>query len=317
VALASSRRRRGFTLIELLVVIAIIAILIGMLLPAVQKVRESAARSQCSNNLHQIGVAMHAYHGVFQKFPAPRPIPNLYTGGAALVDYTVVNGQISGGHIELAWMGRLLPYIEQDNLFKEATTVGPAPNFFVNYTKAIATPVKTYICPSDPRTQVQTGDPTQHVGFTCYHGVSGSNDRFGLGATNGIFGVDTGGVRTGQIKDGLSGTLMIGERPPTDDLYWGWWGYSDYDNLLANPFIDYWDNNCVKYLPDKYRPGGSHPSPSDPDHNCDGQHFWSYHTNGANWLMGDGAIRYIPYSIVASSITAMATRNGGEVTPDF
>src|SRR5262249_22673816 len=131
----SASRRTAFTLIELLVVIAIIAILIALLLPAVQKVRESAARAQCQNNLKQLGIALHAYHGQYQRFPAARPAPTLYTGGAI----TVISASGTAGTLTLAWMGKILPFVEQDNLFKQASTPsnpsgGP---YFDNFQAAI------------------------------------------------------------------------------------------------------------------------------------------------------------------------------------
>src|SRR5258708_6486064 len=157
--------RFAFTLIELLVVIAIIAILIGLLLPAVQKVREAAARMKCSNNMKQIGIALHAFHDTLGKFPTPRgdlQAPTQYNGG-----FTVYGG----------WMCDLLPYIEQDGLKKKLTYY---PNFnFGTFLANYTTPVKTYICPSDSRIEaVHPGDGA----FTSYLGVTGNDNLlFGSG----------------------------------------------------------------------------------------------------------------------------------------
>jgi prepilin-type N-terminal cleavage/methylation domain-containing protein/prepilin-type processing-associated H-X9-DG protein len=127
-----SSRARAFTLIELLVVIAIIAVLIGLLLPAVQKVREAAARMQCQNNLKQLALACHSYHDAMNRFPA-----NIELAGTAN-DSTGV-----------AWsfLAQLLPYIEQDNLYRQANI---PTNTFLQSAPQVATPVKTFLCPSDP-----------------------------------------------------------------------------------------------------------------------------------------------------------------------
>src|SRR5579862_5752122 len=122
--MSTSARRGGFTLIELLVVIAIIAILIGLLVPAVQKVREAAARTQCQNNLKQIGLAVHDYHGTFKKLP---PIGNWnveFRGN----DYPALScggGLTSADGIQGSWLVHLLPYLEQGNLFAEFTSAAP------------------------------------------------------------------------------------------------------------------------------------------------------------------------------------------------
>jgi prepilin-type N-terminal cleavage/methylation domain-containing protein len=123
--------REGFTLIELLVVIAIIAILIGILLPAVQKVRAAAARLQCQNNLKQLGLALHNFHDASQHFPAPR---GTHTPNPLFTEFR-------------GWMCEILPYVEQDNLGRAMYTNPWYVGFFAYY----GTPVKAYTCPSDPR----------------------------------------------------------------------------------------------------------------------------------------------------------------------
>jgi prepilin-type N-terminal cleavage/methylation domain-containing protein len=282
----------AFTLIELLVVIAIIAILIGLLMPAVQKVREAAARAKCSNNLKQIGLALHNYHAAFGKLPPARG--DLQDPSQNTV-FTVYGG----------WMCNILPYIEQDNLLKTIRPFfQPSPNgFYNNYHRN----VPTFICPSDGRLplQLQAGG---NGNVTSYVGVAGSDtdiNRQFNGPSNGIFDISGTGIRLTDIYDGTSNTLMIGERPPAQDLYWGWWSVSDYDCLLfVNEGFGFY-GDCVN--PGLFRPG----KPNGP---CSGDsnHFWSFHAQGANWALGDGSVRFLPYSAQAITIP-MGSRNGGEI----
>jgi prepilin-type N-terminal cleavage/methylation domain-containing protein len=282
-------RRAAFTLIELLVVIAIIAVLIGLLLPAVQKVREAAARAKCSNNLKQIGLALHNYHDTYQHLPPPR--------GNHLA--TPVFTEFRG------WMCEILPYVEQDNLARNMYTNPWYVGFFVTFNM----PVQTYLCPSDPRNLQSI--PNGNGALTSYLGVTGSDNDVNVqfnGPTNGVFNVSSPGIRLTDITDGTSNTLMAGERPPSADLNLGWWGASDYDNLLSTRQL-YGDifgaGGCV--LPGLYGPGRTN-GPCNGDDN----HFWSFHPNGAIWLLSDGSVRFLPYSASAATIP-LASRNAGDV----
>jgi len=289
----ASGARRGFTLIELLVVIAIIAILIGLLLPAVQKVREAAARAKCANNLKQIGLGVHNHESSTGYLPPSRG--DLFGPG-------VYAATTYGG-----WMCKLLPHIEQDPLFKRLYSWSAG--YFANF----GTVVPTFICPSVPRnlTTITAGNGA----MTTYLGVTGSDATFAAqytGPSNGIFEVSDNGnprkVTITSITDGTSNTLMVGERPPTKDGYWGWWAVSDYDCLLSVNQQYSYDSGCT--FPGRFRP-----EPLGENAPCNGgaNHFWAYHTSGGNWLMGDGSVRFIAYSADPLAILAMGSRNGGEV----
>jgi prepilin-type N-terminal cleavage/methylation domain-containing protein len=309
--LPKPRRRFAFTLIELLVVIAIIAILIGLLVPAVQKVREAAARTQCANNLHQIGVGLHNYADVYKRLPPPRGnyfVPYATFFGAVPPTSPDYGGLFPGQFTQYGgWMVNLLPYVEQGNLRNAMNYTGSGwvTPFFGNYN----TPVPVYNCPMDPRV---ASSPTGTNGaMTSFLGVTGSDASFAaqiLGPTNGIFNVSSIGTRFVEIQDGTSNTLMVGERPPSNDTFWGWWAVSDFDCLLSTA-----DRTAQGYGlysgcgVGVYGPGNLNTGPCGGDTN----HYWSFHTGGCNWLYGDASVHFIAYS-AAPVINAMATRNGGE-----
>jgi prepilin-type N-terminal cleavage/methylation domain-containing protein len=279
-------RRPGFTLIELLVVIAIIAILIALLVPAVQKVREAAARTQCQNNLKQIGLALHSHHDGFKRLPPPRGDLQSPTQNTV---FTVYGG----------WMCNLLEFIEQLNLRNNIKWSGP---YFANYSK----PVLIYRCPSDPRLDsINTGG---NGNLTNYLGVTGSKYDFNAqisGPSDGIFDINSRGIRLAAITDGTSNTLMVGERPPSQDIYWGWWAVSDYDCLLSVQQAYSFYGGCT--YPGIFRQGFLNSGTCGGDSN----HFWSNHTNGANWLLGDASTRWLAYSAQPITIP-MASRAGND-----
>jgi prepilin-type N-terminal cleavage/methylation domain-containing protein/prepilin-type processing-associated H-X9-DG protein len=296
---------RGFTLIELLVVIAIIAILIALLVPGVQKVREASTRTQCLNNMKQIGQALHNYHDVFGSFPLQKH------------------------HRADCWMYKILPYIEQEDLFKQGQSHDAA-----IYDAAWLTIVGMYICPADPRGfggGVYIDEKLGTYAMTSYLGVAGkvSTDNPDSGviapyqqdAIKAYQLLDDEptlhlAIKLTQILDGASNTVMVGERPPSPDNFWGWWAYQDWDNFN-------WAIMDVAYAPYSWDPNSGAPcpalsyfSPGDLINYCHSNHYWSFHYSGGNWLMCDGSVHFMDYSAGTTVIPQMATRNGGEVVAD-
>jgi prepilin-type N-terminal cleavage/methylation domain-containing protein/prepilin-type processing-associated H-X9-DG protein len=295
------RVRRAFTLIELLVVIAIIAVLIGLLLPAVQKVREAAARSACTNNLKQLATACHMYESANGNLP---------------VNYHTENGW--GWSIEMkypywSWLARILPMIEQENLYR----LGGIPNNnFVQSQAALATPVKTFFCPSDNAAQQQTRTDRANlegvpIALTNYKGVSGAVWIYGsfaytppntpagwdgLANADGIFyrGDYKRPLKVVNIRDGSSNTFMIGEDVPEMNIHCSW------------PYANNAVGTCA--IP----PNNFTSAPDWPNVYS----FRSRHNNGLNFAYADGSVHWVSNSINLATYRAMATINGGEtVTP--
>jgi prepilin-type N-terminal cleavage/methylation domain-containing protein len=346
-----TRRSRAFTLIELLVVIAIIAVLIGLLVPAVQKVREAANRAQCMNNLKQIGIALHHYHDTHKHFP-----PALENWSSAVLKANKGNARYRYWY--WSWLARTLQYIEGDNLYRVAdayaalgdnkTFTYPSPNHEWNPwgnwaissgavkpdNPGLETLIPTYTCPSDGRVlvaeQVPTGNGSsywQSMAFTSYLGVNGlDGSQTAVNAKKpGTFGIfyPYSKVRMADITDGTSNTIMVGERPPSADLEYGWWfaGAGFYDSvakgqtgegditLSSQALVYAKENGCKTPSLASWvglRPGNLKQA-------CDQSHFWSMHPGGALFLFADGSATFLTYDVTQATLNALATKDGDEV----
>ena len=286
--------RRGFTLIEILVVIAIIAVLIGLLLPAVQKVREAAARVKCQNNLKQIGLALHLYHDAHEVLPPgyrdPLPPPQFGPGWG--------------------WAAFLLPSLEQGNLYRElgveTQNLGNGANPVLP-TPLTQTALGVFTCPSDAGPAVNPN--YDNHGRSDYRGVGGGRQPMVpiaggmgladiLGPLDGIFWRNSR-VRFGDVTDGLSNTLMVGETAldPGRDKWGGIWvGAVRRDAAVMWVSGVYW---LVET--DTLRINGT-----------DKWGFGSQHPAGANFVAVDGSVHFIRDDMDPAVVALLCSRNDGQ-----
>ena len=335
-------KRSGFTLVELLVVIAIIGILVGLLLPAVQSAREAARRMQCSNNLKQLGLALHNYHDTHRQFPINYSMSAAGFGGSG-------GNSGDGNSRQCSWMGMILPMIEQTNLYNRidwnvGLKVNGAPSVNVPIAQTV---IPAFRCPSDgsgnngkygDREWLGRWTPASlygEFGGTNYKGCVGSDWAFGSLYSNNLGGIPNGldgsnGMfvrdenvrpanpkdrkRMADVTDGLSNTYAIGEALPELSSHTFWYGVNVNLATSAIPLNSYLKvyratNPRANYF------GNLGPSPQFAPY-WDWVNNYSYasnHTGGGQFTMGDGSVRFVSENIDLQMYRATGSMNGGEV----
>jgi prepilin-type processing-associated H-X9-DG protein len=318
-------------LIELLVVIAIIAILIGLLLPAVQKVREAAARAKCTNNLKQIGLALHSYHDSKNMFP-----PGYIDGNSDPT--STPDNDVGPGW---GWGSFILPYLEQNAVYNQINfnqPVGTGVNADISQL-----PLAIWQCPSDPWQQTVPvydsgfGGPIAYVAHGNYVGCNGWEECFsnagGAGDGSGSDGLQGGLGQSGNglfyrnsrntmanVTDGLSNTVIAGERSGNHSP-------ATWTGAIAGGRCPAWMADTVPpYTPP---PGAAYDNADYGEcfifAHCNATHlpnadfpifdpdtFYSMHPNGANFLFGDGSVRFLGSNIDPVTYQWLATIAGGE-----
>lgn len=316
----SCRSRHAFTLIELLVVIAIIAVLIGLLLPAVQKVREAAARMSCQNNMKQLGLGLHNYQGTTGYFP-PGALRSPNTG--TVTPFYQKFGVTRNG-VRHSWSIFLLPYIEQDALYKMYNL---NEDWAASANDGVRrTTLKMMTCPSTPggariftksvtiptgagggtRTiEIASGDYGPNNGYDAALVTNGLADA--VPNRNGVLDVNLS-LSVPEIRDGTSNTILLSEDAGRPDRY-----QAGVMTVALGQLDGGWADHDNEYVVHGYNAAGT--ASGGPCHtNCtNNNEVYSFHSGGANHVMGDGSVRFIRASMDIRQFVKLVTYAGNEV----
>lgn len=319
-----SYRLRGFTLIELLVVIAIIAILIALLLPAVQQAREAARRTQCRNNLKQLGIALHNYHDIYNTFP-----PGYTARGVAATD--PISAETGPGY---AWSFALLPALEQANLVSAVDTNLDASDV-VNRAVVQDTVLSSFLCPSDSAPNSfdvsDTDGNVYRMPRSNYPGILGyASATMNPGRASGIF-YRNSRIRFRDISDGTSNTICVGERKARHtfnqvsqpvDAHTTW--YAAIPNVIRSAgmsgmMASMTEGPASLILGHVGQPSmmgmmQMHNTPNQTNHIV---HFSSQHVGGVQFLLADGSVHFVSENIDFDTFRRLGERSDGEVVGEF
>ncbi len=320
-----SRPRRAFTLVELLVTIAIVGGLAGLLVPAVQSSREAARQSQCGNNLRQLGLALHAFHGAKGEFPLSRQATRRALGPSSFavlpahlvgvaespIAYPLKPEQVG------SWLLRTQPYMEANEIVSLWSTPATLEQVYATFWQVSRIRVPAYLCPSD--TLATEGTSPSGYALTSYLGVSGNDeyvddDGHASNARNGIFATQSWSwsrrprITMAKVTAGLGKVVMVGERPPSSSRTYGRWNMTDFDTVMGNPNME-----CSVIPTDRAGrpcPSPGYFGPDEPGNPCAATHFWSFHPGGGTWLLADGAVNFMTYAAGPTVLPGMSSVDG-------
>ena len=329
--LINNKVRTAFTLVELLVVIAIIGILISMLLPAVQQVREAARRVQCLNNVRQLGLALHNYESAHMAFPASRLNPD---------DNAIPSAVGSGKSAFQSWTTLILPYVEQGNL---ADSFDFKKNWFDNTSTTtsnldvVGRSVQLFQCPSTPSTD--RVDPFHVIGAAA--GDYGSINEVKKKTYTEVLSIAYPGSTAAsgllskfqknpiaRCSDGTSNTIFVGECAGQPEVY------TSAGKMTADMFAGYDDDKVILHEGEYIPVDGTGWADPDCGFSINGatanglekygpqminainvSEAFSFHSGGASFAMADGSVHFLSDTISAADFVALCTRQGGEVGP--